>query len=454
MTIQSLNPATNEVLQTFTPHSAEQLAQILTTADQAFERWQKTSFAERAQLMRQAARELNDRLSYYAEMITLEMGKPIREAKAEINKCALGCEFYAEHAEKFLQDEEINSDASSSYVSFEPLGLVLAVMPWNFPFWQVFRFAAPALMAGNVGLLKHASNVPQCALAIEEVFRRAGFPAGVFTAALISPDAVEALIKDDRIKAVTLTGSERAGAKVAGMAGSQIKKTVLELGGSDAFIVLADADLEKTAEMAGKARMINTGQSCIAAKRFIVVASIADQFISKMKAHLQKLKPGPTLADETDYGPLARRDLAETVQQQVDDSVAQGARVLLAGGRPDTESAYFHPMMLTDIKPGMPAHDEEIFGPVACIFVVEDAAAAIRVANNSRFGLGGSIWSGNVPEAQRLARQLEAGAVFINGIVQSHPALPFGGIKKSGYGRELSYVGIREFVNQKTVWIA
>ncbi len=296
--------------------------------------------------------------------------------------------------------------------------------------------------------------MPQCALAIEEVFRKAGFPAGVFTTALLESSEVETLIKDDRIKAVTLTGSEGAGASVAALAGSQIKKTVLELGGSDAFIVLADANLEETAAMAAKARMINTGQSCIAAKRFIVEEKIAEEFIQRMKYHLQQLKTGDTLEEATDYGPLARQDLAATVQKQVDESVARGAKVILDGGQPDPASAYFHPMMLTDISPGTPAHDEEIFGPVACIFVVKNAAEAVQMANDSRFGLGASIWSCNVHEARRLARQVESGAVFINGMVQSHPALPFGGIKKSGYGRELSYVGIREFVNQKTIWVA
>ncbi|CAA9267874.1 MAG: Succinate-semialdehyde dehydrogenase [NAD]; Succinate-semialdehyde dehydrogenase [NADP+] [uncultured Adhaeribacter sp.] len=454
MAINSINPATNEVLKTFSPHTLAQVEQLLAQADLTFREWRQTPFSHRAALMRRAAQELKENDKSYATTITLEMGKPIREAQAEINKCALACEFYAEHAETYLQDEEISSDASVSYISYEPLGAVLAVMPWNFPFWQVFRFAAPAIMAGNVGILKHASNVPQCALAIEEVFRRAGFPEGIFTSLLISSDAVENLIQDERIKAVTLTGSEGAGAKVAAVAGREIKKTVLELGGSDAFIVLADADLENTALMAAKARMINTGQSCIAAKRFIVEERVAEAFIAKMKAHLQQFKTGDLLAPDTSYGPLARPDLAATVQKQVDDSVARGARILLAGGRPDNESAYFHPMMLTDIKPGMPAHDEEIFGPVACIFEVKNAEEAIRVANNCQYGLGGSIWSGNLPEARRLARQVEAGAVFINGIVQSHPALPFGGIKKSGYGRELSYVGIREFVNQKTIWVA
>ncbi|MDQ3291967.1 MAG: NAD-dependent succinate-semialdehyde dehydrogenase [Bacteroidota bacterium] len=454
MAIQSLNPATNEVLKEFSPHSPAELENLLNRADLAFESWRKTLYSERAELMRRAAQELNENVNHYAEIITLEMGKPIREAKAEIKKCALCCEFYAEHAETYLQDEAIRSDASVSYISYEPLGIILAVMPWNFPFWQVFRFAAPSLMAGNVGLLKHASNVPQCALAIEEVFRKAGFPEGVFTTTLLESADVEKLIKDDRIKAVTLTGSEGAGASVAAQAGSQIKKTVLELGGSDAFIVLADAKLEETAAMAAKARMINTGQSCIAAKRFIVEEKIAPQFIERMKYHLQELKTGNTLEETTDYGPLARQDLAASVQKQVDESVAKGAKILLEGGRPDENSAYFHPMMLTNIQPGTPAHDEEIFGPVACIFVVKNPEEAIQVANNCRYGLGASIWSCNVQEAQKLARQVESGAVFINGIVQSHPALPFGGIKKSGYGRELSYVGIREFVNQKTVWVA
>ncbi|PSR56905.1 succinate-semialdehyde dehydrogenase [Adhaeribacter arboris] len=454
MAIQSWNPATNEVLKVFSAHSPDELENLLQRADLAFVNWRKTLFSERAELMRKAAHELKDNVTYYAEIITREMGKPIRESINEIKKCALCCEFYAEHAETYLQDEAINSDASVSYISYEPLGIILAIMPWNFPFWQVFRFAAPSLMAGNVGLLKHASNVPQCALAIEEVFRKAGFPDGVFTTTLLESAAIETLIKDDRVKAVTLTGSEGAGASVAALAGSQIKKTVLELGGSDAFIVLADANLEETATMAAKARMINTGQSCIAAKRFIVEEKIAPAFIQRLKRHLQNLKTGDTLDEATDYGPLARPDLAASVQQQVDESVAKGATVLLDGGRPDEESAYFHPMMLTDIQPGTPAHDEEIFGPVACIFVVKDAEEAVKVANDCRFGLGASIWSCNVQEARRLARQIESGAVFINGMVQSHPALPFGGIKKSGYGRELSYVGIREFVNQKTVWVA
>ncbi|QMU28825.1 NAD-dependent succinate-semialdehyde dehydrogenase [Adhaeribacter radiodurans] len=454
MAIQSLNPATNKVIKNFTPHSPDELENSLNRADLAFGSWRKTLFTERADLMRRAAQELKDNVNHYAEIITLEMGKPIRESKGEINKCALCCEFYAEHAETYLKDEDIHSDASVSYISYEPLGIILAVMPWNFPFWQVFRFAAPSLMAGNVGLLKHASNVPQCALAIEEVFRKAGFPEGVFTTALVESEAVETLIKDDRIKAVTLTGSEGAGASVAALAGSQIKKTVMELGGSDAFIVLADANLEETAEMAAKARMINTGQSCIAAKRFIIEEKIAPKFINRMKHYLQALKTGDTLDETTDYGPLARQDLAASVQKQVDESVAKGAKILLEGGRPDETSAYFHPMMLTDIQPGTPAHEEEIFGPVACIFVVKNAEEAIKVANESRYGLGASIWSCNVQEARKLARQIESGAVFINGIVQSHPALPFGGIKKSGYGRELSYVGIREFVNQKTVWVA
>ncbi|QNF34066.1 NAD-dependent succinate-semialdehyde dehydrogenase [Adhaeribacter swui] len=454
MAIKSRNPATKEVLKTFEPHTSAELENILYTADAAFAKWQKTLFDERAKLMRQAAQELRDNNRHYAKTITLEMGKPIREAVAEINKCALCCDFYADNAENYLQDEEISSDASISYITYQPLGIILAIMPWNFPFWQVFRFAAPSLMAGNVGLLKHASNVPQCALAIEEIFKKAGFPEGVFTSALIETSEIENLIKDDRIKAVTLTGSEGAGASVGALAGSQIKKTVLELGGSDAFIVLQDTNVEETAKMAAKARMINTGQSCIAAKRFIVEEAIAQPFMQRMKFYLEQMKRGDTLDETTDYGPLARPDLAESVQKQVNDSVAKGAQIILDGGQPEPESAYFYPMMLTNIPAGTPAHDEEIFGPVACIFVVKDAEEAIRVANDCRYGLGASIWTGNVPEARRLARQIEAGAVFINGIVQSHPALPFGGIKKSGYGRELSYVGIREFVNQKTVWVA
>jgi len=327
-------------------------------------------------------------------------------------------------------------------------------MPWNFPFWQVFRFAAPALMAGNVGILKHASNVPQCALAIEEIFLKAGFPKGVFQTVLVESDAVDLLIKDDRVKAVTLTGSEGAGAHVASVAGKEIKKTVLELGGSDAFVVLKDADLELAAETAVKSRMINTGQSCIAAKRFIVEEPVVQEFVQKMKARMESLKTGDPATENLDYGPLARKDLAGSLADQVKRSVEKGAEIVLEGGQKDPDSAYFKPMILKNVKPGMPAFDEELFGPVAAIIVATDEEEAMQFANNSRFGLGGSIWTQDHIKGLKLARQLESGAVFINALVASHPEMPFGGIKKSGYGRELSYIGIREFVNQKTVWLA
>ncbi|GEO05005.1 succinate-semialdehyde dehydrogenase [Adhaeribacter aerolatus] len=453
MAIKSINPANNSVLKTYEYLTDAALEKALHQADETFRSWRQTSFAERTQLMNKCADLLEKDNRHYAELMTLEMGKPIKQATSEINKCAAVCRYYAQHAEKFLQDEIMETEASRSFVSYEPLGAVLAVMPWNFPYWQVFRFAAPALMAGNVGILKHASNVPQCALAIEAVFRQAGFPEGAFTTLLIPSDKVEKVIQDERIKAVTLTGSEGAGSSVAQVAGREIKKTVLELGGSDPFLVLADADLDKAVETAVNSRLINTGQSCIAAKRFMVVEPVAETFLQKMKALMESKRTGDLMDEACDYGPLARRDLAEDLQKQVDESVAKGAKIYLNGGHRNPGDAYFHPMILTDIKPGMPAYEDELFGPVALVFVVKDEAEAIRIANDHKYGLGATIFTQDLNKGEKLARQIESGNVFINAMVQSAPGIPFGGIKKSGYGRELSYVGIREFINQKTIWI-
>lgn len=454
MAIQSINPADQKVLQDFDYHTNEQLENILAKAHHTFQSWCRTTFAERSKCLIRCAEILEENAPHYAEIITREMGKPIEQAIAEVKKCATCCRYYADKAPEFLKDEIIETEASKSFISYEPLGVILAIMPWNFPFWQVFRFVAPALMAGNTGILKHASNVPQCALAIEEIIRLAGFPEGAFTSVLVQTEKIEKLLDDDRIKAATLTGSEGAGSKVAEAAGRAIKKVVLELGGSDPFIVLEDADLDKAVETAVNSRLVNTGQSCIAAKRFILLEPIAQAFLRKMKVIMQTKKTGNPLQTGLDYGPLARKDLAESLQKQVDASVQQGAKIYLEGGHQDTNSAYFHPMILTDIKPGMPAYDEELFGPVASIFVVKDEQEAIRVANDHRYGLGSTIFTQDTAKGERLARQIESGQVYINAMVQSSPAMPFGGVKKSGFGRELSYIGIREFVNQKSIWIS
>ncbi len=454
MPIESRNPYTGRVEQQFEAFSWAQTKQLLGEAHAAFADWRTTAFEHRARLMHRAADLLRERAGELARLMAIEMGKPLADGRAEANKCAVCCDFYADRAEEFLADEPIETEAQRSFIAYEPLGAVLAVMPWNFPFWQVVRFAAPALMAGNVGLLKHASNVPQCALALEKIFHDAGFPPATFRTLLIGSDLVEKLIEDDRIVAVTLTGSEPAGAAVAAAAGRQIKKTVLELGGSDAFIVLADADLELAAETAAKARMINSGQSCIAAKRFIVEQPIIEEFITKLKAHLQALQGGDPLEEGTDYGPLARADFADELTEQVEDSVKQGARLELAGGQPEPGSARFAPVILSQVQPGQRAYEEEFFGPVAIVLEARDADDAIRLANDSRFGLGGSVWTRDAKRGEQLARRVEAGAVFVNSLVKSAPEMPFGGIKKSGYGRELSHLGIREFVNQKSIWVA
>ena len=454
MSIQSINPATGEVLETFKETSREDLDRSLAAAHAAFLEWRTAPFATRAQRMREAARVLRTRRAEYARTMTLEMGKPIVQAEAEVDKCAWGCEYYADHAETFLAEQPRQTDASSSYVRFEPLGPVLAVMPWNFPFWQVFRFAAPALMAGDAAILKHASNVPRCALAIEAVFREAGFPRGLFSTVLVEAPAVAALIADPRIVAATLTGSDRAGSKVAEQAGRELKKTVLELGGSDPFIVLADADVAAAARTAADARLINSGQSCIAAKRFIVVEPVADEFLERFVDELRSRRVGDPVARETQVGPQARVDLRDALHRQVVESVKRGAKLLLGGEIPAGKGAFYPPTLLTAVDKGMPAFDEETFGPVAAVVRAKDEADAVRLANDSAFGLGASLWTRDRARAERLASQVEAGSVFVNGLVKSDPRLPFGGIKRSGYGRELSEYGIREFVNIKSVWIA
>jgi succinate-semialdehyde dehydrogenase / glutarate-semialdehyde dehydrogenase len=453
MAIQSINPTTGELLEEFAEWTTEETAAVIDQVAAAWKNWRETSFAERAALMRRAAAELRSHQDEYARTMSLEMGKPIKEGRGEIEKCAWVCEYYAEHAESFLRDEPAQSDGTRAYVGFRPLGTILAVMPWNFPFWQVFRFAAPALMAGNSGVLKHSSNVPRCALAIEELFTAAGFPADVFRTLMIGSGRVDAVIENEHIKAVTLTGSDIAGRKVAAKAGQMLKKTVLELGGSDPFIVLADADLDEAAGGAARARCINSGQSCIAAKRFLVAAPVYRQFLEKLRGNMAALVVGDPFDEETQVGPQAREDLMLELHGQVEASVEKGATVVLGGAPLDHPGYFYPPTILTGVRPGMPAYDEELFGPVAAVIEVQDAEEAIAVANDSPFGLGGSVWTGDTARGERIAARIESGAVFVNGLVKSDPRLPFGGVKISGYGRELSHYGIKEFVNIQTVWV-
>src|SRR5213596_106538 len=453
MAIESLNPATGEVLETFREIGREDVERMLAAAHAAFLEWRDARYAARAKNMRQAATILRTRKLDYARLMTLEMGKPIVQGEAEIEKCAWTCEYYADYAEALLAEQPRQTDASRSYVRFDPLGPVLAIMPWNFPFWQVFRFAAPALMAGNAAVLKHASNVPRCALEIERVFRAAGLPEGLFGTVLVGPAAVPALIADARIRAVTLTGSERAGSQVAERAGRELKKTVLELGGSDPFIVLEDADLPRAARTAAAARLMNSGQSCIAAKRFIVVEEVAERFLELFVGEMRARKMGDPLARDTEVGPQARADLRDALHRQVEESLKRGARLLLGGSVPRGRGAFYPPTILAAVDKGMPAFDEETFGPVAAVVRARDEEDALRLANDSAFGLGASLWTASRERAERLAPLVEAGSVFVNGLVKSDPRLPFGGIKRSGYGREVSEFGIREFVNVKSVWI-
>lgn len=451
--MQSLNPATGKVIKEFENYSPDLCDKITGQVYEAWKSWKTTSFAQRAKLMNKAADVLLKRKKQYALLMTREMGKIIGESEAEVEKCAWVCRYYADNAENFLADEVIETDAAKSFVAFEPIGPVLAVMPWNFPFWQVFRFAAPALMAGNAGVLKHASNVPGCALAIEEVFEEAGFPKNLFRTLLIGSKQVNSIIEDDRIRAATLTGSEFAGSKVAEASGKNLKKTVMELGGSDPYIVLADADLEKCISTAVKARMINTGQSCIAAKRFIVVDKVHDRFVEEAVRQMKKLKTGDPENPDTDFGPLARLDLLEDLDEQIKKSVDAGAKVLTGGRRIDREGFYYEPAVVTGVTPEMTVFKEETFGPALAVIKADDENHAIELANKSDYGLGGSLWTKDIEKGTRLARQVESGAVFVNGMTKSDPRMPFGGIKRSGYGRELSHYGIREFVNIKTIWV-
>ncbi len=454
MAIASLNPATGETLKTFEPLSSDEIEKKLAAASRAFDQHRRTSFPERAQFMMAAASLLEQERDRLARIITLEMGKLLSASLDEILKCARGCRFYAENAKRFLDDQPAQTAAARSYVRFQPIGAVLAIMPWNFPFWQVFRFAAPALMAGNVALLKHAANVPQCALAIEDILRRAGFAEGIFQTLLIEAGQTGALIDDPRVKAVTLTGSERAGIEVASAAARQIKKSVLELGGSDPFVAMPTADLEAAIETGVKARMINTGQSCIAAKRFIVHEKIYDDFTAKFVERVRALRIGDPLDDATEIGPLATETILQGVDRQVQKTVSAGAKLLTGGNRIKRAGFFYEPTVLTEIPNGSPASCEEVFGPVASIFRARDVAAALEIANSTAFGLGASAWTNDREEQELFASELEAGMVFINGMVASDPRLPFGGVKRSGFGRELSVEGIREFVNIKTVVVA
>lgn len=454
MAIASINPVTGEVLKTFTPLTEIELESKLALADRTFATYKYTSFRDRAQWMHQAATILETRKTELAIIITLEMGKTLKSAIAEVEKCAHLCHFYAENAPSFLADTTVQTDASRSLIRYQPLGIILAVMPWNFPFWQVFRFAVPCLMAGNVGLLKHASNVPQSALAIAEVFNNAGVPQGAFQSLLIGADRVADLLADRRIKAATLTGSEPAGQSLAAIAGHHLKKVVLELGGSDPFIVTRSADLDLAVNTAVTARVMNNGQTCIAAKRFIVEEAIAAEFTAKFVEKFKALKVGDPMQPETDIGPLATPQILNELEAQVKASIDLGAKLLVGGYRPRERGNFYAPTILADIPLGAPPYQEEFFGPVASLFTVQNLTEAIALANSTNFGLGASFWSNDPSQIEQAIDQLEAGAVFVNGMVKSDPRIPFGGIKRSGFGRELGIEGIREFMNIKTIWIA
>jgi succinate-semialdehyde dehydrogenase/glutarate-semialdehyde dehydrogenase len=453
MSFETINPATGRRLRVHEEHSRAEVETRLALAAERFAAWRQTSDDERARLLRGVAAVLRAGKVRYAATITAEMGKPIAAAEAEVEKCATACDHYAEHARRYLAIEPAPSDARESFVRYDPIGPVLAIMPWNFPFWQVFRFCAPALAAGNVGLLKHASNVPECALAIEEALLTAGLPQGCFQSLIISSAAVGDIIADPRVCAVTLTGSEAAGARVAEAAGRAIKKTVLELGGSDPFVVLGDADIEKAVAAAATSRTINCGQSCIAAKRFIVHESVFAEFEARFTAAMARLRVGDPMDRSMEVGPLARGDLVDEIERQARESVEMGARLVCGGHRVERPGFFFEPTVLTDVRPGMPAWDEETFGPLAALAAARSDDDAIRLANATPYGLGASLWSRNIERAKSLAAKIDAGAVFVNGIVKSDPRLPFGGIKRSGHGRELARHGILEFVNAKTVWI-
>jgi len=452
--IQSINPANLQVIKTYQPMLPSEVNNILELTNSVFEEWKDTSFSHRSKLMTNAADVLRVKKEEYSRLMTLEMGKPITQSRAEVDKCAWVCEYYAENAGNILSDELIATDASKSFVTFQPLGIVLAVMPWNFPFWQVFRFATPGLMAGNAGILKHASNVSGCALAIEEVFREAGFPENLFRTILVPSSQMERVIKNEKIKAVTLTGSVPAGKAVAKTAGSVLKKTVMELGGSDPYVILQDADLEMAADTCVTARLINGGQSCIAAKRFIIVEEIYDEFEKFFVEKMKSKKMGDPFDESNQIGPQASVYLRDELHQQVEKSIELGAKLLLGGKIPEIKGAWYPPTVLTNVKKGMPAYDEELFGPVAALIKAKDEAEAIQIANDSIFGLGASVFTRDLKRGEMIAKEkIQAGCCFVNAFVKSDPRLPFGGIKESGYGRELSSFGIREFVNIKTVFV-
>jgi succinate-semialdehyde dehydrogenase/glutarate-semialdehyde dehydrogenase len=452
--LQSINPANDEVIREYEELTEQEIESVLQKSQTAFEQWREKDFSYRAPLMKKAAEVLRNHRQEYAELMAREMGKPVLGGRAEIEKCAWVCEYYAEHAESFLADQLIETDASSSFVAFQPLGVVLAVMPWNFPFWQVFRFAAPGLMAGNAGVLKHASNVTGCALAIEEVFREAGFPEHLFRTLKISSSKVGRVIEHPIVKAVTLTGSVPAGKAVAQKAGSVLKKTVLELGGSDPYVILEDADLDLAVPTCVNSRLINSGQSCIAAKRFIVVDKVREEFEQRFVDIMKQKTMGDPMDEGSDIGPQARTDLRDELHGQVEQSIKQGAQCLLGGKIPNQKGAWYPPTVLTNVKPGMPAYGEELFGPVASIIPAKDEDDAIRIANDSRFGLGAAVFTRDTEKGTHIAAEkLQAGCCFVNSLVKSDPRLPFGGIRESGYGRELSHFGIKEFVNIKTVYV-
>ncbi|TWU35302.1 Succinate-semialdehyde dehydrogenase [NADP(+)] 1 [Novipirellula aureliae] len=451
MSITSINPANNETLKTFDSLTKEQAVAAIERADTAYQSWRGTSFGERKKIIMTFAKQLRSRVSEFARLITLEMGKRISESEYEVNYCADISEFYANGAEKFLADQPMDLANVDAYIHYEPLGVLLGVMPWNFPFYQVVRFATPNIMAGNTVMVKHASNVPQCAKAIADLFAECGLPEGVYTHLFIPTEFVETIVSDSRVQGVSLTGSERAGASVAALAGKNLKRSVMELGGNDPFIVLEDADIEAAIELAVKGRMVNAGQSCVASKRFIIVEPLAEQFIAGFKEQLAKLKIGDPMDEQTTLAPLSTEQAAQKLLEQVQASIDAGATVLLGGDRPDRPGAYFHPTLLTDVTPGMPTFDQELFGPVATVYVVKDEQEAIELANQSSYGLGGCVFTKDVERGRRVAEQIETGMVFLNQPTKSQAELPFGGIKNSGYGRELSHLGILEFVNKKLI---
>lgn len=452
--LTSINPTNNKIVNTYLEMESEESIKIISLADDACTQWKETTFAHRSVLMKNAAKVLRENSEEYSVLMTLEMGKPIVQSRAEVEKCAWVCDYYAENAEQFLSDEIIKTEATKSFISYQPLGVILAIMPWNFPFWQVFRFAAPNLMAGNAGLLKHASNVSGCALAIEDVFRKAGFPENLFRSLLVTSKNVNEIISNPKVKAITLTGSVPAGKSVASLAGSLIKKTVLELGGSDPYIILEDADLEKAAMSCVTSRLINAGQSCIAAKRFIIVQSVYGEFEKLYLEIMSKKKMGDPFDEKNDLGPQASLQLRDELHEQVLKSIEQGAELILGGSIPEIDGAYYPPTILTNVKPGMVAFDEELFGPIAALIKAKDENEAIDLANKSIFGLGASVFTKDVKRGEQIAKEkLNAGCCFVNDFVKSDPRLPFGGIKESGYGRELSPLGIKEFVNIKTVYV-